>query len=114
MAPMSLPLTRKSINRSSTEQFVFSFFCDRCGKEWKSRIFSFNGGYFTAIENEEVRQMIWAQEHRAAFEQANLEAHFHFCHNPESGMWVCDECFNAEGKGGLPEKTQILTGGETR
>ena len=93
---MSLPLTRKSIDRSNTEQFGFSFFCDRCGKEWKSQTLPFNNGHFTAIENEEARQLVWAQEHRAAFDRANLEAHFHFSHCADSGMWVCDECFNGE------------------
>ena len=43
--------------------------------------------------------MIWAYEHRAAFDRANLEAHFHFNHCLESGMWLCDDCFEAQGEG---------------
>ena len=40
--------------------------------------------------------MLWEQEHQAAFEQANLEAHFHFNRCPLCGKWVCDDCFRAE------------------
>ncbi|MDR0502064.1 MAG: hypothetical protein LBH16_01955 [Treponema sp.] len=93
---MSLPLTQKSIDRSNAEQFSFSFFCDRCGKEWKSQTFSFKNGNFTAIENEEARQLIWAQEHKTAFEHANLEAHMQFSLCPRCGKWVCDDCFVLE------------------
>src|SRR5215469_15159866 len=98
---MSVPLTKRSTNHSDLESFSFVFFCDSCGKEWKSPPLPFESGGFTAIEHEAVRQMIWAQEHKAAFEKANLEAHFHFNHfvpeadtaGAESGEWVCDECF---------------------
>ena len=37
--------------------------------------------------------MIWAQEHRIAFEKANLEAHFHFNQCPDCNSRVCDDCF---------------------
>jgi len=91
---MSVSLTSQTIDRSSVESFSFSFYCDKCGSEWKSPEIPFELGGFTSIENEEVRQMVWAHEHRTAFDRANLEAHFHFSHCSESGMWVCDECYN--------------------
>ena len=95
---MSSPLTRKSADHSNLKQFSFSFYCDHCGAEWKSSAIPFESGGFTAVDHEEARQLIWAQEHKTAFDRANLEAHFHFNHCPESGVWVCDGCFDAEGK----------------
>ncbi|MDR0441810.1 MAG: hypothetical protein LBH44_00210 [Treponema sp.] len=89
---MSLPLTRKSTDRSGTEQFAFSFFCDRCGKEWRSETLPFNYGYFTAIENDIARQFLWAHEHKAAFEQANLDARFQYNLCPVCGKRVCNDC----------------------
>lgn len=41
--------------------------------------------------------MIWAKEHRVAFERANLEAQFHFNHCSGCGKWVCDDCFRPLG-----------------
>jgi len=93
---MSIPITRKSIDHSSADHFGFSFFCDRCGKEWKSQTLPFNYGNFSIIENEEARQLIWAQEHKAAFEHANLEAHMRFSLCPICGKWVCDDCIILE------------------
>ena len=92
---MSVSLTARTTDHSSAGSFSFSFFCDNCGNEWKSFVTPFESGGFTAIENEEARQLIWAHEHKTAFDRANLEAHFHFNHCPESGKWVCDECVNA-------------------
>ena len=96
---MSSPLTRKSTNHSDLEKFAFSFYCDICGKLWKSRIIPFEKAGFTAVEHKEAQQLIWTQEHKAAFEQANLEAHcqFNFC--KQCGRWVCDDCFDADGNG---------------
>jgi hypothetical protein len=47
-----------------------------------------------AIEHEEARIMVWAQERNAAFEAANLEAHlqFNLCEN--CGRWVCENCYD--------------------
>jgi predicted RNA-binding Zn-ribbon protein involved in translation (DUF1610 family) len=95
---MSLPLTRKSVNHSTTEQFAFSFFCDRCGKEFRSEIVPFNQGYFTAIEHEEVRQLLWAQEHKTAFEQANVDARMKFSLCPQCGRRICDECLSLDSR----------------
>ena len=91
---MSEPLTKRCTDHSDKESFSFSFFCDQCGKEWKSLPAAFVSGGFTAIEHEETRQLIWEQEHRIAFEKANLEAHMFF--NLENGERVCDGCFEKE------------------
>jgi hypothetical protein len=102
---MSKPLTQRTTDHSDEKGFGFSFFCDICGKEWRSPDVPFDSG-FTAIEHEEGRQMIWAQEHKAAFEAANLEAHmqFNLCQN--CGKRVCDNCycFDDEKKEGLCKK----------
>jgi len=93
---MSTALTIRTTDRSNGESFSFSFYCDECGREWKSPVIFFEFGGFSFIENDEAKKLIWADEHKAAFEHANLEAHFHFNHCPESGKWICDECFNAK------------------
>ena len=95
---MSLPLTRKSTDRSTAVMFAFSFFCDRCGKEWRSGTLPFNQGNFTVIEHEEARQALWEQEHKAAFEQANLDARMEFGQCPKCGRRVCDNCICTDGK----------------
>ena len=48
------------------------------------------------VEREEARKLLWAHEHRKAFEQANLEAHLQFNRCPSCGKWVCDDCFCIE------------------
>jgi len=94
---MNRPLTQKVTDFSDKEQFSFGFHCDICGYEWKSGSLHFESGGFTSIENNEAYQLIWAQEHRTAYEKANLEAHWHFNHCPKCSRWVCVECFGSDG-----------------
>jgi hypothetical protein len=89
---MSKPLTQKTTDHSDEKSFSFSFYCDICGKEWRSPTVWFETGGMT-IEHEEARQMVWAQEHKAAFEQANLEAVIKFNLCEKCGIRVCDACF---------------------
>jgi len=96
---MNVSLTKRTTDFSNAGSFSFSFYCDACGKEWKSPTFPFESGGFTAIGNEEARQLIWAQEHKTAFDKANLEAHFHFSFCTKCEKWVCDDCFDLEGDG---------------
>jgi hypothetical protein len=93
---MSAPLTKRSTDHSGAESFSFSFFCDICGTEWKSPtvLFETDG---MAIEHEEARTLLWAKEHSAAFEAANLEAHLQYNRCSRCGKWVCDKCFNVRG-----------------
>jgi len=100
-ACMGAPLTKRTTDCSTLETFLVSFFYDSCGKEWKSLPVPFESGSFSAIEHEEARKIIWAQEHRIAFEKANLEAHFHFNQCPDCKNWVCDECFCMDRKENL-------------
>ena len=87
-------LTKKSIDHSDSGKFSFSFFCDRCEKEWTSPTQLFTGEDGPVIENQDALKLLWANEHRAAFDEANLEAHLHFNLCPVCGRRVCDDCFN--------------------
>jgi len=89
-------LTEKTVDHSDLRGYCFSFFCEICGKEWISSRQPFSGGCCTAVENDEALKMLWSAEHRAAFDEANLEAHFHFSRCPFCGKWVCTECFSIE------------------
>ena len=93
MAATIRSLTDKTADHSSLEFFEFSFYCDRCDKSWRSEAVLFAARGSPAIENDEVRKMLWEWDHRAAFERANLEAQFHFNRCPACGRWVCDDCF---------------------
>jgi len=53
-------------------------------------------GGFTAIENEEARQIIWVQEHKFAFEHSNLDVRSIFNRCQKCGKWVCNECYEME------------------
>ena len=90
---MGVAFTQKSADHSSRECFRFSFFCDRCGKSWSSAPIDFPAAG-TVIDIPEVRDMLWMQEHRLAFERASLEAQLHFNYCPVCGRWVCDGCFD--------------------
>jgi len=93
---MSAPLTKRINDNSNLESFSFSFFCDCCGKEWVSPHVRFESNGFSEIKHEEAKRLIWEQEHRAAFEKANLEAHLYFNRCSQCGKRVCDECFNMD------------------
>jgi len=95
-----LALTQKSVDHSDAGLFSFSFFCDRCGKEWVSHEKPFSGGICASVEKDEALRLLWGNEHRAAFDEANLEAHTQFNRCSRCGKWVCDECFCIEGKNG--------------
>jgi DNA-directed RNA polymerase subunit RPC12/RpoP len=87
-------LTKKSIDHSDSGNFSFSFFCDKCGKEWTSPSQPFTGEGSPTIENEDALKLLWGSEHRAAFDAADLEARLHFNLCPVCGRRVCAGCFN--------------------
>lgn len=91
--PMPNRVTKKSADHSTPEEFSFGFFCDLCGKEWRSERFDFNPGAFVAPIDPSVYEMLWNEQHRAAYERANREASFAFNRCPECGRGVCKECF---------------------
>lgn len=89
-------MTKKTVDHSDSGNFSFSFFCDLCGQEWVSQVKPFSGGRCSVTENDEAKKLLWANEHRALFDEANLEAHMHFCRCTKCGNWVCEECFLTE------------------
>jgi hypothetical protein len=90
---MSKPLTRKVIDHSDANGFSFSFFCDICGKEWRSTVEPFETGGLT-VEHEEARTLLWWKEHSFAFERANVDALMQFNLCQKCVKRVCDFCFN--------------------
>ena len=91
---MLAPITKKIVNYSDKKQFSFAFFCDRCGKEWRSVSQPFSKMAFAEFEHDEARLLLWIAEHDAAYERANVEAMFRFSRCPGCKQFVCDECFH--------------------
>ena len=91
---MLAPVTKRIVDRSDRDGFLFSFFCDRCGKEWRSVLQPFTRMGFAEVADEEVRSFLWNAEHNAAYERANVEALFQFSRCPTCGLLMCDECFH--------------------
>jgi hypothetical protein len=89
-------LTKRSTDHSDAGHFSFSFYCDKCAKEWVSPVQPFTGGVCTNVEHGEALKLLWANEYRTAFTEANLDARMQFNRCPVCGRWVCDDCFDFE------------------
>ena len=87
------PITKRYADHSTPEGFAFSFFCDKCEKEQPSAWYAFNPGGFAPPIDPRVYQMLWTEQHKAAYERANREAFFAFNRCPRCGRRVCMECF---------------------
>ena len=87
-------VTQKRIDRSTMEGFSFSFFCDICAGEWRSAWYAMNPGRFEPPIDPAVYQMLWNDQHQAAYERAKLDAAFSFNRCPACGRHVCNECFH--------------------
>ena len=88
------PVTKRHLDRSTMEGFAFSFFCDRCEREWRSAWYDFNSREFVLPIDPAVYQILWNDQHKAAYERAKLDAAFVFNHCPECKRSVCNECFH--------------------
>jgi hypothetical protein len=88
--------TKNRSDNSDAHGFSFSFFCDLCGTEWRSRLQPFAGGDFDHILNDEAKMLLWADKHRSAAALAELDAQFHFNYCSGCGKWVCNDCFLVE------------------
>jgi hypothetical protein len=88
-------ITSKFIDLSTADSFAFSFYCDDCGREWRSATLAFRCEGFSQPMEESVRSMLWNGQHEAAYERANREALFFFNRCPVCGRLVCDDCFHA-------------------
>ena len=92
-APLLRPVTKRFADRSTQKAFAFSFFCDQCGKEWRSAPQAFDPGGRRPPADLWVLRMLWNDQYKAAYEQANLEAirALNLC--PACGRRICMECF---------------------
>lgn len=97
--PERSAVTQKYADHSTMETFSFSFFCDRCGSEWRSPQYAFHPGGFAQPQDYIVYQMLWNEQHSAAYERANRDASFVFNRCPICDRRVCDACFFLSGAG---------------
>ncbi len=95
--PALRPITRRFEDHSTPKVFAFSFYCDRCGREWCSTPRAFCPGELASPVNIRVYRMLWSGARRAAYEQANLEAILNFSLCPVCGRRVCVDCFHESG-----------------
>ena len=93
--PMLDPVTKTFTDRSTMKAFSFSFFCDKCGREWRSTPQAFVPGALATPVNLQVIRMLWNAQHRAAYERANLEALYAFTLCPACARRLCSACFYA-------------------
>ena len=92
--PTLSPVTKRCLDRSTMEGFAFSFFCDICGGEWRSAWYDFNSREFIPPIDPAVYQILWSDQHNAAYERARLDAAFVFNRCPVCRCSVCNECFH--------------------
>ena len=90
---MLAPVTRQFKDLSTRDSFRFAFYCDHCGEEWLSDLYAFSTIGFEPPVDEEIRTMLWNQQHGDAYERANREACVRFNRHLVNGGWLCDECF---------------------
>jgi hypothetical protein len=83
------PITGKITDESTDKAFMFTFYCDLCGRMWKSMPVS---PLERKRRREKERDGAWRLEHAAAYERANLEAMQHFNRCPRCRRWVCNDC----------------------
>ena len=86
-------VTKRRADHSTVETFSFGFYCDMCGKEWRSERLDIHPGELSAASDSIAYQMLWSDQHNAAFERANRDASFAFNRCPVCGRRVCDACF---------------------
>ena len=91
-------ITKKYRDRSTEGFFKFSFYCDKCGREWTSDEYPFEHGFSEELTADEkkAKEILFRVDHGAAFERANLEARLRFNQCSSCGRFVCDECFAME------------------
>lgn len=94
-------ITKRFRDRSTDRFFKFSFYCDRCGREWTSSEYPFEHGFSGELGEDEkkARDILFRIDHDAAFERANLEARLRFNQSKSCDGFVCDECFAIEEEG---------------
>lgn len=89
---MLAPVTRQYKDLSTPVKFSFVFYCDRCGREWKSDTYEFDTEGFLPPIDERILSMLWNRRHEEAYERANCEAGMRFSRCPCCGSRLCDDC----------------------
>ena len=92
---MLAPVTRQYKDLATANSFAFAFYCDRCGKEWRSDVYALNLDGFEPPVDDKVLSMIWNQQHEEAYERANREAGAIFIRCAGCGCRICDDCYFA-------------------
>ena len=91
--PLLGPITNVFADRSTPETFAFSFFCDKCGAEWRSALRMDDPCMLKPPADPEIID-IWREgRYRAAYERSNLEAAYEFYYCPECGRRLCEGCY---------------------
>ena len=91
--PLLEPITNEFADHSTPEAFAFSFFCDKCGGEWRSAIRMDDPCMLKPPADPGIIDMWREGRHRTAYERSNLEAAYEFYYCPECGRRLCVECF---------------------
>ena len=93
---MLSPITKKYTDESSMKQFRFTFYCDCCGKAIPAHAYDFNSAFaqktFLSNDEKEARAIIYANEHREAYERANNEVRLNLNRCEICGDMVCEDC----------------------
>jgi len=84
---MLKPITRKMTDESKDGVYAYTFYCDICGKPWRSE------PYYTASPDE-IDPLVRESERVAAYERANREALNWLSRCPVCKQVVCDQCFD--------------------
>ena len=92
--PMYAPITEKCVDHSTVDDFSFGFVCSICSKEWISERYRFNPGSIALPLDPEVFQILWNDQHKAAFARANRDAIFQFNRCTLCCQRVCKCCFH--------------------
>ncbi|MBQ7399885.1 MAG: hypothetical protein IJW06_05460 [Clostridia bacterium] len=93
---MLSPITKKYTDDSSMKQFKFTFYCDCCGKPIFTKVYDFNSAFaqktFLSNDEKEARAIIYANEHREAYERANNEVRLNLNRCEICGDMICEDC----------------------
>lgn len=97
-------VTKKFTDKSTIKKFIFEFYCDCCASPVREIEYDFISGFkdkvFLTSDEREARAIIYASDHKKAYERANIEVRFLLEKCEKCGDMVCDECvvYDADGK----------------